>query len=103
MFKRRRIEFLARTFSSSAALSSDSTLTRPRKRAHFVLSFARVMSESLTAWPNAASSVIAFRRHPAAARSVLTEFQNRRLRKIVEHAYNRVSYYRRLFDSVGLR
>ncbi|MFN2601977.1 MAG: phenylacetate--CoA ligase family protein [Gemmatimonadaceae bacterium] len=60
------------------------------------------MSESLTAWPQAVSSVIAFRRHPGAARSVLTEFQNRRVRRIVEHAYNRVPYYRRLLDGAGV-
>lgn len=50
----------------------------------------------------AASSVIAFRRHARSNRARLVEFQNRRLRRIVEHAYNRVPYYRRLFDSVGV-
>jgi len=60
------------------------------------------MNESLTAWPNAAANVIAFRRHPAVARSVLTQFQNRRLRRVIEHAYNRVPYYRKLLDSVGV-
>jgi phenylacetate-CoA ligase len=48
------------------------------------------------------ATAIAIRRHPAASRSALTEFQNHRLRRIVEHAYNRVPYYRRLFDSVGV-
>jgi phenylacetate-CoA ligase len=52
--------------------------------------------------PHEASSVIAFRWHTRSNRARLVEFQNRRLRRIVEHAYNRVPYYRRLFDSVGL-
>jgi len=32
----------------------------------------------------------------------VVEFQGRRLRRIVDHAYNRVPYYRRLFDKAGL-
>lgn len=55
-----------------------------------------------TAWPGALDSVLAFRKHPSAARSEIIEFQNRRLRSIVDHAYNRVPYYRRLFDSAGV-
>jgi phenylacetate-CoA ligase len=48
------------------------------------------------------ASVLAFRKHPSAARREIIEFQNRRLRSVVEHAYNRVPYYRRLFDSAGV-
>lgn len=33
----------------------------------------------------------------------LKRLQNRRLRRLVRHAYNSVPYYRRLFDSVGLQ
>lgn len=55
-----------------------------------------------TAWPGAMASVLAFRKHPRAARSEIIEFQNRRLRSIVDHAYNRVPYYRRLFNSAGV-
>lgn len=35
-------------------------------------------------------------------RRALLAFQSRRLRRIVHHAYHRVPYYRRIFDSVGL-
>jgi phenylacetate-CoA ligase len=53
-------------------------------------------------WQQAASSVIAFRRHARSDRARLKEFQDRRLQRIVEHAYSRVPYYRRLFDSAGV-
>lgn len=33
----------------------------------------------------------------------LEEFQNQRLRKIIEHAYDNVPYYRKIFDVRGLR
>jgi phenylacetate-CoA ligase len=33
----------------------------------------------------------------------LQRLQNRRLRRLIRHAYDRVPYYRRLFDSVGLQ
>lgn len=33
----------------------------------------------------------------------LKELQNRKLRRLVRHAYDNVPYYRRLFDSVGLQ
>jgi phenylacetate-CoA ligase len=55
-----------------------------------------------TAWPGALASVLAFRKHPRSTRGEIVEFQNRRLRSIVEHAYHRVPYYRRLFDSAGV-
>jgi phenylacetate-CoA ligase len=35
-------------------------------------------------------------------RAALRAFQSRRLRRLVHHAYDRVPYYRRLFDSAGL-
>ena len=57
----------------------------------------------LSAWPHALPSVMAFRRHVRATRQTLTEFQNRRLRIIVAHAYDKVPYYRQLFDRVGLQ
>lgn len=38
-----------------------------------------------------------------AARPVIAEYQNAQLRKIVEHAYATVPYYRRVFDERGLR
>jgi len=55
-----------------------------------------------TAWPGALTSVLAFRKHPRGTRREIIEFQNRRLRSIVDHAYNRVPYYRRLFDTAGV-
>jgi phenylacetate-CoA ligase len=36
-------------------------------------------------------------------RAALLAFQSRRLRQIVQHAYQRVPYYREVFDSVGLK
>jgi phenylacetate-CoA ligase len=33
----------------------------------------------------------------------LKKLQNGRLRRLIQHAYDNVSYYRRLFDSVGLK
>lgn len=35
--------------------------------------------------------------------SALTAMQNEKLKKLVNHAYNNVPYYRHLFDSVGLK
>jgi phenylacetate-CoA ligase len=55
-----------------------------------------------TAWPGSFSSILAFRRHVRASRAELVAFQNRRLRRIVAHAYDRVPYYRRLFKDAGL-
>jgi phenylacetate-CoA ligase len=42
-------------------------------------------------------------RHRQADRAALADFQNRRLRDLVEHAYARVPYYRDLFDRAGLQ
>lgn len=42
-------------------------------------------------------------RHPRQPRAAILEFQARRLRSVVAHAYERVPYYRRLFDAHGVR
>jgi phenylacetate-coenzyme A ligase PaaK-like adenylate-forming protein len=42
-------------------------------------------------------------RHPKASREDLVSFQNRRLRRLISHAYANVPYYRRLFDDAGIR
>lgn len=55
------------------------------------------------AWPAALSSILAFRRHVHTRRAEIVAFQNRRLRRIVAHAYDRVPYYRRLFDGAGVK
>ncbi len=54
------------------------------------------------AWPATIASAAAFLRHSRSSRSVLREFQDRALRRIVAHAYDRVPYYRSLFDRVGV-
>ncbi|HYN83530.1 MAG TPA: hypothetical protein VES88_18785 [Gemmatimonadaceae bacterium] len=54
------------------------------------------------AWPSAFSSMLAFRRHLRGSRAEIIAFQNRRLRRIVAHAYTNVPYYRRLFDQTGV-
>ena len=41
--------------------------------------------------------------HPRRPRAAILEFQARRLRRVVAHAYERVPYYRRLFDAHGVR
>ncbi len=40
---------------------------------------------------------------PPPSREAILAFQSRRLRRLVDHAYRRVPYYRRLFDRHGLR
>ena len=42
-------------------------------------------------------------RHPYVERAQLEAFQNNRLRRLVDHAYRHVSYYRELFDRHGLK
>jgi phenylacetate-CoA ligase len=37
------------------------------------------------------------------SRDRLVDYQNRKLRKLLHHAYENVPYYRRLFDRVGLK
>jgi len=49
------------------------------------------------------AAVRAGRRHKHASREQVIEFQNRRLSQLLEHAYQRVPYYRRLFDRRGIK
>lgn len=44
-----------------------------------------------------------FRRHPHVDRAELISFQNMRLRRLVQHAYQNVPYYRSLFDRYRVR
>jgi phenylacetate-CoA ligase len=46
---------------------------------------------------------LAFRANMHASPAMLLAFQNRRLQQMVAHAYDKVPYYRRLFDAHGLR
>ncbi len=57
----------------------------------------------VTGRPTLLRTVLAFRRHPGAARTELAAFQNAALRRLVVHAYANVPYYRALFDQSGLR
>ncbi len=41
-------------------------------------------------------------RHSKACKGI-QDYQNTRLRRLVAHAYNRVPYYRRLFDCWGIK
>lgn len=47
---------------------------------------------------NAVSTVYSMFRHPHVGRERLVAFQNERLRRLVDHAYRNVAYYRGLFD-----
>lgn len=51
-----------------------------------------------TAGPEVLRAVLGARRHPAATAAELREFQDRALRRLVRHAYERVPFYRALFD-----
>jgi len=42
------------------------------------------------------------RRHPRAARRRIEEFQSRRLRRLVTHAWENVPFYRQRFDQAGI-
>ncbi len=44
------------------------------------------------------SSLRSILRHRTVSRAEIENFQNQRLRRLVQHAYNNVPYYRRLFD-----
>ena len=44
-----------------------------------------------------------FLRHPRATRGDLVAYQDAQLRRLAAHAYERVPYYRRLFDRQGLK
>jgi phenylacetate-coenzyme A ligase PaaK-like adenylate-forming protein len=41
--------------------------------------------------------------HPHKNRGSIIDFQNRKLRSIITHAYHTVDYYRQLFDTVGIK
>ncbi|MFC1884915.1 phenylacetate--CoA ligase family protein [Thermodesulfobacteriota bacterium] len=41
--------------------------------------------------------------HSSSTRERIAAFQTRKLRRIIRHAYNHVTYYRRLFDFAGLK
>lgn len=41
-------------------------------------------------------------RHPRASREDIVSFRNRKIRRLVMHAYGNVAYYRRLFDRIGI-
>jgi phenylacetate-CoA ligase len=41
-------------------------------------------------------------RNPRSSRERIVAFQERRLRQLVRHAYDKVPYYRRLFDEAGI-
>ena len=40
--------------------------------------------------------------HPGKNRQNIIDFQNRKLRSIITHAYHTVDYYRQLFDTAGI-
>ena len=42
-------------------------------------------------------------RHPHVSREEIVAFQNKRLRRLIAHAYENVPYYRRLFDRNGIK
>lgn len=42
-------------------------------------------------------------RHPGESCERIGDFQSRKLRFLVEHAYGRVAYYRQLFEKAGVR
>jgi phenylacetate-CoA ligase len=90
---------------------------RAARHGYFAHSCTREMTERLrspdtwreglghtpaAALPSAFSSMLAFRRHLRGSRAEIVAFQNRRLRRIITHAYARVPYYRRLFDQAGV-
>ena len=58
---------------------------------------------AVRAWPISVANAAAFLRHSSAPRSAIREFRDRRIRRLVEHAYDNVPYYRRLFDQAGVQ
>lgn len=61
------------------------------------------MKETSLLPPNPVSTLYSMLRHPHAGREQLVAFQNERIRRLIEHAYRNVAYYRRLFDRHGLK
>ncbi|MEO8577573.1 MAG: hypothetical protein ABI556_12765 [Gemmatimonadales bacterium] len=53
--------------------------------------------------PATIANAAAFLRHSRASRSVVRNFQDRRVRQMVTHAYANVPYYRGVFDRAGVR
>jgi len=51
----------------------------------------------------ALANAAAFRKHKRGTQDDIRNFQDRRLREIIEHAYANVPYYRRLFDANGIK
>ncbi|MGH7822963.1 MAG: phenylacetate--CoA ligase family protein, partial [Candidatus Binatia bacterium] len=49
------------------------------------------------------TALAGLRRHPRSPRSVLDVFRDRRAMRLVRHAYERVPYYRELFDRYAIR
>jgi phenylacetate-CoA ligase len=56
----------------------------------------------MTATPQLVHTALAAHRHPRVSRAELTAFQDARLRRLLVHAYERVPYYRKLFDRYRL-
>ena len=52
---------------------------------------------------NPVFSLYSILRHPHVGRDQLVAFQNARVRRLVDHAYRNVAYYRGLFDRHGLK
>src|SRR5262245_41183004 len=49
------------------------------------------------------AAIRAGRRHPHATREEIVDFQNQRLSRLINHAYQRVPYYRSLFKRCGIK
>jgi phenylacetate-CoA ligase len=49
------------------------------------------------------SNAVAFERHDRASRQIIRNFQDRRVRELISHAYKNVPYYRSLFDRHAIR
>ena len=52
--------------------------------------------------PNPLRTLLALRRHRGASSESIRVFRERHLRRLVRHAYDRVPYYHRLFDSARI-
>jgi phenylacetate-CoA ligase len=53
--------------------------------------------------PHQLPTVLSLLRHPRAPRERIERFRDRKLRRLVRHAYARVPFYRELFDRNGVR
>ncbi len=52
---------------------------------------------------NLISTLYSLMRHPHVIREEIIDFQNKRLRRLIIHAYENVPYYRKLFDKNGIK